>query len=98
MGNLKASIGSTDASAGKYLDNGNASSTQTLTDNEIIHMDDDEQVLDNLFGGATIREIYLDKIMFRSAHDGRSEGVYDTHLSKVRKINLKAAEHTFSIT
>ena len=77
--------------------NDNDYAAQPLTNDQIIHIDD-EQVLDDQFESATTGEIDLDKIMVSTARYGRPKGLDDDHLYKVSSIDLNTAECTIDIS
>jgi hypothetical protein len=99
LGKFQVSIGSTNATKSEFLVEDDSSTTSTDDDMMVETVEeDDEQTLDNLFEHVTKGEIDLDEIMVSAAHASKSKGIDAEHLSKVWRIDLKAAERTLDIT
>mgnify|MGYP000532748194 CR=1 FL=1 len=97
LGKVKVSIGSTDASSSEYLVDDDNSTAHDPTDSDTDE-EDDEQILDDLFESVTNGKIDLDEIMLSATQAGKSRGVYASHLFKIWRISLDAAERTLDIT
>jgi hypothetical protein len=99
LGRFKASIGSTNASKGKYLvETVNDDDDKSSTDDAMSASDSvEEEDLGELFERATQGKIDLDEIMVSAANAGKPKGVAPKHLSQIWKIALKTAERTLEV-
>jgi hypothetical protein len=97
LGKFQVSIGSTYASGKEFLVEDDDSTTDGSTDDDTDE-EDNEKVLDDLFEQVTRGDIDLDELMVSAAHAGKSKGVDAAHLSKIWRIDHKAAERTLDIT
>jgi hypothetical protein len=98
MGRFKASIGSTNVSKSKYLIDDDLRNAPDTDDDKSATNDESGADLDQLYECATRGEIDLDSVFVSAAHAGRPKGVNPEHLSKIWKIDLKAAERTLEMT
>ena len=96
MGKFKSSVGSTNGTISQFLVDNDTEATELRTNNYFLENNTD--MLDELYAKSTKGKIYLDDIMASADHARRPNDIDASHLSKIWRISLDSAKWTLEVT